>query len=715
MQRTKDDYTHTFLVHNIDGPALVGLGRETMMEWKVKPQDIHTILKGIGDLRRISDGSIGWQPGADDAVHLPTEPTAPKAQSKPAPRKKPKPPPAAEAATAGAPAVDGGDAAEATTFSLTQVPLEPASTKPKRSAHEASMASLESAGKGASPSYMRKVMSELHSSERVPLWKEEMVERVKRAATARQAKADQAELKREAVAPKTARSLGHSSRRGGLSADDDAASNVSGTPRRAGGHGGTGRAESVADSLAESGTLLVSAAAKEIERKLFWYQDAIHEQELQQQLLDQKIRALSEEEAQVLEKRRTDPALKGIGAANLEKELNKRMMREKNRLSRALQVTEERVADAERFNQITVEQINKLRRGRADYMRQSAKLEERVASMAGDMKHFSQGAHASLDEKEKMESRLKRLRYDYNNELSHTEHVFGQLQEELQALEERIAMGHADEEQFLQTERQNTFRHVRQLREDEQKRELRLGYLQNHVRGQEMDFQRLHRIMGVKFTPEKPDSVQEIVKASLNHEQRNSSLLHYVSVQNQQMEEADLALQQLEEEEKRVLAMAAKAKAAEKVKASAAEQNVGSAAAIERGILKREVDLSKLCPLVLALSSMIGGGADTLSDGGMLALKGCRPDTLADFLRLIDERIKELHQRAETLPTAAGNEWLRDFLRPKEVVSDHPSVTELRRELEVAAQKQREAKEAKALVSGTANADDSQLPPVEGQ
>ena len=39
-----------------------------------------------------------------------------------------------------------------------------------------------------------------------------------------------------------------------------------------------------------------------------------------------------------------------------------------------------------------------------------------------------------------------------------------------------------------------------------------------------MDFQRLHRIMGVKFTPEKPDSVQEIVKASLSHEQRNASL-----------------------------------------------------------------------------------------------------------------------------------------------------------------------------------------------
>ena len=37
------------------------------------------------------------------------------------------------------------------------------------------------AATATSPSYLRKVMTELHTSERVPVWKEEMVERVKRA------------------------------------------------------------------------------------------------------------------------------------------------------------------------------------------------------------------------------------------------------------------------------------------------------------------------------------------------------------------------------------------------------------------------------------------------------------------------------------------------------------------------------------------------------
>ena len=43
-QNTKDDYTHTFLVHSIDGPALIGLTREQLLLWKVKPIDASSPL-----------------------------------------------------------------------------------------------------------------------------------------------------------------------------------------------------------------------------------------------------------------------------------------------------------------------------------------------------------------------------------------------------------------------------------------------------------------------------------------------------------------------------------------------------------------------------------------------------------------------------------------------------------------------------------------------
>jgi len=390
------------------------------------------------------------------------------------------------------------------------------------------------------------------------------------------------------------------------------------------------------------------------------------------------------------------------GTAGLEKELNRRQQREKSRLTKALQVTEERVADAERLNKATVENINKMRRGRALFLEQTAKLEERVSAMVADMKHFSVMAHANLDEKEKIESRLKRQRYEYSNEIAHTEHVFEMLANELQTLDEKIANTNAEEDKLRQAERQNAFRSVRQQREDDQRRELRLGFLQNHVRGLEMDFQRLHRIMGVKFSPDKPESVNEIVQASLSHEQRNSSLLYYVDVQNRQIEEAEEQLQQLVDDEAALLVKQAKGREVAVVVQAKAKAEVASVEAIERLRIKREADLLELCPVMQRLLEQAGGSPQQVPDGGLLALKGCRPDTLTDFLRLLDVRVKELHQHAESLPTALGSEWLRDFLRPKEVRVNPTGVMDLRRELEAAAQKQREAKEAMALQDGHA-------------
>lgn len=714
-QSTKDDYTHTFLVHNIDGPALLGLTREQLADWKVKLVDISAILKGVTDLRRISGGSIGWQPGSDEIAlvpHHPSEPKPVKSARKKALASKGTPTRAdATDTSATAPAADGDGgqvAAPGEDWSMTAVPG--ATTQRSRAPAEPERPSALSLGDsahlhghqhsssprvaGASPTYLKKVMGELHNSERVPLWKEEMVERVKRAATARQQVAIHQELAATS-GPRSARLSHGGSTRRGLAADDDASSVVS---SRKG--GATNNAPSVVDSAAESGLSGPrSQQAKEIERKLFWYQDAIHEQELQQQLLDQKIRALHDEESAALEKRKQEPLLYAVGAIGAAKEQTKRQMSEQKRLSRALQVSEERVADAERFNRETMASINKLRRGRADFLRQLCKMDERVTAMTADMKHFSQAAHASLDEKEKVEARFKRQQFDYRNELSHTEHLKEMLEGELQALEEKIANGHAAEEAHLQAERQDAFRAVKQQREEEQRRELRLGFLQNHVRGQEMDFQRLHRIMSVKFTPEKPETVHEIIKASLAHEQRNSSLLHFVGVQNAEIEEIEERLRALHKLEGALEVEQAEAHEAEVSSKAEAEVEERLLTSTNMGIDKLDDDMRRLCPLVLKLWEMVqaagaGGGGGGVQ-GGILTLKGCRPDTLTDFLRLIDVAIRELHLRASSLPTAAGNEWLRDFLLPK-TVSSHPTVTELRKELEAAAQKQKEQKEAKS-------------------
>ena len=81
-------------------------------------------------------------------------------------------------------------------------------------------------------------------------------------------------------------------------------------------------------------------------------------------------------------------------------------------------------------------------------------------------------------------------------------------------------------------------------------------------------------------------------------------------------------------------------------------------------------------------------------DGGLLALKGCRPDTLPDYLKALDVELKALHLKALNLPSGADrslNARLSGFTQYK-VVETHPSVIELRKELEAAAQKQAQAK-----------------------
>lgn len=51
-------------------------------------------------------------------------------------------------------------------------------------------------------------------------------------------------------------------------------------------------------------------------------------------------------------------------------------------------------------------------------------------------------AHASLDEKEKTEARLKRQQFDYKVEGNHYESILENLQAELLVLDEKVNNGH---------------------------------------------------------------------------------------------------------------------------------------------------------------------------------------------------------------------------------------------------------------------------------
>jgi len=400
-----------------------------------------------------------------------------------------------------------------------------------------------------------------------------------------------------------------------------------------------------------------------------------------------------------------------------EREWYKRLQREQQRLSRSSQVSEERVADAERVNRDLQTVINKLRHGRSEFLHQMGRLTDRESQMAADMKHFAQAAHASLDEKEKLEARLKRQQFDYEVEGKQYDKLLNALQDELFHLDGKIADSHLLEEHNMQEERRDGYRTLKSRRDVEQKRELRLGYLQNQVRGQEMEFQRLHRIIGVRFTPEKPESVNEIISASLKNEERNSSLLGYVSVQTSQIEALEDEVRRMTAEADRLLAerqkeeaKGAQAGAGEKREARALEATTSAVAIHEKA-------LAQLCWPVESIFKMMACSPPS-DDGGLFALKGCRADTLVDYIREVGEAVKQLRAQAlplvsafdeaqkpaddddgeNALPMRSTTEVLRSFLAP-DVISPHPSVAEVRRELELAAQKHTQKGEDSAMAT----------------
>ena len=109
-----------------------------------------------------------------------------------------------------------------------------------------------------------------------------------------------------------------------------------------------------------------------------------------------------------------------------------------------------------------------------------------------------------------------------------------------------------------------------------------------------------------------------------------------------------------------------------------------------------QAQLESLCPAVEQLFGLLAAKPpEGDADGGLFALKGCRPDTIPDYLRALDIELRELHARAMLVPSGADKSLstrLAGFTREK-VVDNHPSVLELRKELEAAAQKQAQAKQ----------------------
>lgn len=232
------------------------------------------------------------------------------------------------------------------------------------------------------------------------------------------------------------------------------------------------------------------------------------------------------------------------------------------------------------------------------------------------------------------------------------------------------------------------------------------------VRGQEMEFQRLHRIIGVRFTPDQPESVKEIVSSSMNNEARNSSLVRYSQMQASQIEALEEENRRLEADAERCTMQQTASTANQETASAAANRLAQQSEVLASSLESYETVLKRLCNPVEVIFDKLGSAKLNDDDGGMLKLQGMRPDTLTDHLRLIDEAVKDLRSKVvwmansrerliEKLPAPdrdlAASEpllpaVLLDFVRPKEE-DPRQSLNETHKELEAQATKQAQRRE----------------------
>uniref|UniRef100_A0A7S4HDR8 Uncharacterized protein n=1 Tax=Prymnesium polylepis TaxID=72548 RepID=A0A7S4HDR8_9EUKA len=143
------------------------------------------------------------------------------------------------------------------------------------------------------------------------------------------------------------------------------------------------------------------------------YMDAISDLQLTEQLqASEKQTTLTQVEKLVR---------RGAAAGELATRQEREMHEKRKRLSAHLNVVEERASEAEQVNAGLESTINELRLARQRHTMHNNACAAKEKTMAFDMHGFAAGAHAALDEKERLAGRLRRLRHEYKQEVAGTD------------------------------------------------------------------------------------------------------------------------------------------------------------------------------------------------------------------------------------------------------------------------------------------------------
>uniref|UniRef100_A0A7S2ID08 Uncharacterized protein n=1 Tax=Haptolina brevifila TaxID=156173 RepID=A0A7S2ID08_9EUKA len=247
-------------------------------------------------------------------------------------------------------------------------------------------------------------------------------------------------------------------------------------------------------------------------------------------------------------------------------------------LTAKLQTFETRASDANHVNRNLEIIINELRRERAEQLALERAKEARETAMAADMRAYASAAHLALDEKERIKSRLRRMRHEWRVEKGSAEQEASVLQMACDDLDKINTQMEDNEEVHSQADKRKEARLIRDRAAMRQRLELRAGYLSSQLNGLVGEFKFLGDVAGLNsksaslpFSAQDPASSQYLIHTMRSNEQRNESELAFLQSLDTDLGELNDEVTALLAEEK---ALQALNEADSKAKAQASAQAV---------------------------------------------------------------------------------------------------------------------------------------------
>ena len=324
------------------------------------------------------------------------------------------------------------------------------------------------------------------------------------------------------------------------------------------------------------------------------------------------------------------------------------VVKSRTKVQHKVTTMEEKLNGLEGYNMQLVNAINNLRMQNAPHRGAFKLLQEREQRLAEGMASHKASTHKALDERERFVDQLRHMREDSANEHYNFSAHLRALRHESDVLDGENRASMSMLEAATEQAKRQQYVAMRTARVRKERLEVRYGYLRSQLEGIDRDFRELERIVGVRFVPSQPESLQQIINKFLEKEARVASLQKFWALQNEEIEKLGAEKQRLtsfgEEARRERDELAAEAQsaaeAAEAMRAAAPSQP-------KRGAEYEEQLLATfdgVCKAVAAVCATAGANLEPA-----LVTKGCSTSTIAGFLSALDQKMDEVEMVTASL------------------------------------------------------------------